>query len=131
MSDRNQSSMDRVTKLLETLDQVVATSVEENRVPPLLKVELADSTIPAGVKDVIEFSGANIEDVKLYDETFALWLSIPKPYEGAGVRKIREQGSSTVLTLPEKVLSIAGYELGDEIEFYVSDSGETRLQLQG
>jgi hypothetical protein len=87
-------------------------AVDGDRTPPRVTVEIRGARVPEGVHDRIDRFQATIVDAAARGGTLRLTVTVPEPWKDAGVRTIRQQGNSCILSLPPEALDAAA--LGQE-----------------
>lgn len=105
---------------------VEMAEVDTTRVPARVELTLSSSGITPGVSDILDKHNARIEYAEGDEDGLALELRIEDTLRDAGTNRLRNHGSSVVITFPREALELSGFESGDELSIDARD-GEVRL----
>jgi len=110
--DPDAGRVEDLVHALHTLEQVTDATAAWDRTPTRVEVDLDVANVPATVDDLIAEYDARIHDPEVNaDGGLSFTLTTPERFRPAGVRDMREYGTSSVsITFPREALDLSGLD---------------------
>lgn len=129
----SQQAANELAEQLLVLPSVGAATVERDRYPPQVTIDLTTPTIQPGVHDVLDAFGSTIEDTEAKVDTsgevpgLRLFVTAGEAWKDAGNRTLRSQGSSLVVNIPPEAIDASGLQAEETLDIHAR-SGELHIK---
>ena len=122
---------ENIQTILSGASGVASASVEDNRLPPRIRVESETGELPATVSDLVDNYDGEVRDPSVSDAgALSFCLIFPAPVKKTKDMKLRrhsETSPTTRGTIPKEAMAVAGFEQGEDVEVFARD-GEIILR---
>ncbi|AGM11182.1 hypothetical protein M197_gp17 [Haloarcula hispanica tailed virus 2] len=127
-TQRRRASAGTFAEKAADLSPVRSAETDLERFPPRVAVEVNASSIPPGLRDLLDAYDADVRDVTWDGAGLRLEVAVPDPWKDGGVRTVRKQGGSLLFNIPPEALDASG--IGEEKVAVHAREGELHVKRQ-